>query len=119
MKPSIIGALRIGLIVAACALLVTGVWGAPPTTGSNQTDSGISSVSAEDPQVSVTTAGPDLTARDATVTTGLKENGGSGTTIVPVSSLFGRQKIFVVPLLMVPVTGTSDVGMIVDDPSPF
>ena len=119
MKPSITDALRIGLIVAACAMLVTGVQGAGPNTGLNARDVWVSSVNVQDQQVLVTVTNSGLSTHKATVTIQVRHADGSQTAAANTVTLFGRQKAFVVFALRAPVVGTPVVGMIVDDPCPF
>jgi len=118
MKPSITDTLRIGLIVAACAMLVTVVQGTPPT-GMSGRDVWISSVDVQDQQVLVTIANSGVSTHRATVTIQVRHADGSQTAATNTVTLFGRQKAFVVFSLRAPGVGTPVVGMIVDDPSPF
>lgn len=119
MKPSITDTLRIGLIVAACAMLVTGVQGADPSTGLAGRDLWISSVDVQDQQVLVTVANSGVATYKASVTIQVRHADGSQTAAASTVTLFGRQKAFVVFSLRAPVVGTPVVGMIVDDPVPF
>ena len=119
MKSSITDTLRIGLLVAACAMLVTGVQGADTGTDMGGRDVWISSVSVQDQQVLVTITNSGLSTHRATVTIQVRHADGSQTASANTVTLFGRQKAFVVFSLRAPVTGTPVVGMIVDDPSPF
>jgi len=119
MKPSITDALRIGLIVAACAMLVTGVQGAGPNADLNARDVWVSSVNVQDQQVLVTVTNSGLATHRATVTIQVRHADGSQTAAANTVTLFGRQKAFVVFAMRAPVVGTPVVGMIVDDPCPF
>ena len=119
MKPSITDALRIVFFVAACAMLVTGVQGADPTTGLSGRDIWISSVNVQDQQVLVTISNSGVSTATASVTIQVRHADGGQTVAVRTVTLFGRQKAFVALALRAPVVGTPIVGMIVDDPSPF
>jgi len=119
MKPSITDMLRIGLIVAACAMLVPGVQGADPFTGLSGRDVRITSVQVQDQQVLVTICNMTSATLTANVTLQVTHVDGSQTAVVRTVTVFGRQKAFVVFSLRAPIIGTPTVGMIVDDPSPF
>ena len=119
MKPSITDALRIGLIVAACAMLATGVQGADPSTGLSGRDVRIASVKVQDQQVLVTIANTTTAPARVRVTMQVRHIDGTQTATANTVTVFGRQKAFVVFSLRAPITGTPIVGMIVDDPSPF
>ena len=119
MKPSITDALRIGLIVAACAMLVTGVQGATQTTGLSERDLRITSVDVQDQQVYVTVSNSGWAPRRVTVTLQVRHTDGSESSCSSTVTVFGRQKAFIGFALRAPVIGVPVVGMIIDDPSPF
>jgi len=118
MKPTNTDARRVLILVALCALLVTGAWGAAPT-GSSQGNVTVAAVDVHGQQVQVTVVNSGVATATATISIRVIMEDGSQTSASSTVSVFGRQKAFVGFSLRSTVKDVLDAGMIVDDPGPF
>ena len=118
MKPTHTDARRVLLLVAMCALLVTGAWGATPT-GSSEKDVTITAVDVRGQQVQVTVVNSGVATTTATISIRVILEDGRQTSATSTVTVFGRQKALIGFSLPSSVTDVLVAGMIVDDPSPF
>jgi hypothetical protein len=118
MRHSNTDARRISLIVAVCAMLVSGAWAAAPSASSNR-ELTIANVGVEGQQVRVTVVNSGTATHTVSLSIRVTLEDGTVTAAAATAVVFGKQKAFVVLPMPSSIKDALIAGMIVDDPSPF